>query len=139
MTQEAEAVPDATTGSVRIDSGRNGSGAVMSRTTNAAHRSAARPSGARTEAEPQAWPCPPQVSAKRKAIAPATISPAPARSSRCRRSWRGRRRSALPVMYRARPPIGRLIQKMTDQCRCSAKTPPRTGPATLDVVNTAAM
>ena len=58
-----------------------------------------------------------------------TISAAPIRSSRCGRSWRGRRRSARSVIHSAARPSGRLIQKIRDQCSCWANTPPRTGPS----------
>ena len=34
-------------------------------------------------------------------------------------------------------PSGRLIQKISDQSRCSVKKPPSTGPPIDDVANTA--
>ena len=42
-------------------------------------------------------------------------------------------------MAKAKSPSGRLIQKISDQCRCSAKKPPSTGPAMLEVDGHAAM
>jgi hypothetical protein len=41
-------------------------------------------------------------------------------------------------MASASAPSGKLIQKISDQCRCSAKNPPTTGPTMLDVMKTAA-
>jgi hypothetical protein len=58
-----------------------------------------------------------------------TISTAPRRSSLGGRSWRGSDLSARPEIANAGSPSGRLIQKMSDPCKCSANTPPGTGPA----------
>ena len=41
--------------------------------------------------------------------------------------------------HSAAAPSGRLIQKIIDQCRCCANTPPRIGPATLEATNTDAI
>ena len=67
-----------------------------------------------------------------------TIRTAPRTSRDCGRSWRGRRRRTLFVIRKAAAPSGRLIQKIIDQCRCSAKKPPSTGPAMLASTNTLA-
>jgi hypothetical protein len=63
-----------------------------------------------------------------------TISATPEMSKRCGRSWRGRRRNSEVAMANAASPMGMLIQKMTDQCRCSAIKPPSRGPQPPAVV-----
>ena len=64
----------------------------------------------------------------------AMISAAPRKSSLCGRSCRGRRRSSVSVSTIASRPSGMFIQKITDQCRYSAMTPPSAGPQAPAVV-----
>jgi hypothetical protein len=40
----------------------------------------------------------------------------------------------MVVIAKAASPIGMLIQKITDQCRCSAMSPPSSGPEPPAVV-----
>lgn len=65
------------------------------------------------------------------------ISSAPPIQSTLRRRWNT---GILPILgsssASAMTPSGTLIQKIIDQCRCSANTPPSTGPATPAAVHT---
>ena len=81
---------------------------------------------------------PPQLRASRSETVAATRSAAPRTSISWGRSKRGSFLRVRFEMASAASPSGRLIQKITDQCRCSAKNPPSTGPRRLEVMNTLA-
>lgn len=114
-----------------------GSGAVESRRTKSANSTIAAAASPRICGEAHGYRTPPQFSASRSAIVAAIIRAAPSRSSLWRRSWRGSSFSARLEITKAARPSGTLIQKMKLQCRCSANTPPSTGPAIDAIAKTA--
>ncbi len=123
-----------TIGLVRMEIGMSGSGAVARRMTKKAPIASAKVNSARTGNEVQAKRTPPMLSASMNDTLATTISIAPAMSRRCGRSYLGSRRNKVVVITSAARPIGRFIQKMTDQCRCSAMNPPSAGPQPPAVV-----
>ena len=89
-------------------------------------------------AESQAHALPPSMSASRRAAEPLVSSRPPGQSMRCaRRSTRSWNR--VTSSHAAAPPIGRFTQKIHDQSRYSANTPPSVGPMTDALAQTAAM
>ena len=79
---------------------------------------------------------PPQVSTSMNTTA-AAISSTPPSQSTLRLRWNT---GILPIFGSSSAsdpsPSGTLIQKIIDQCRCSANTPPITGPAIPAVIQT---
>ena len=69
-------------------------------------------------------------------MAAAIISAAPVRSILWARSWTGTSFSCRLDNSAAAKASGTLSQKITDQCRCSAMTPPSTGPAAPATIQT---
>ena len=84
-------MPTRITGLRSTASGRNGSSARRSHHTKASESASESASSATIVGESHGTRVPPEVSASRNTVAPATISTAPMRSSRCGRSWRGSR------------------------------------------------
>ena len=60
---------------------------------------------------------------------------APTKSSRCGRSWRGKRRSMVSARTTASTQSGKFHKKITYQCRWSEIQPPSAGPQPPAVVN----
>ena len=127
MAQAPASAAQRTTGLPRTVSGRNGSLARISRQPNSTHSTTDPTSRPIIGSEIQSKRRPPQESASSMATAALIIRPAPSKSSVCLRGRKGTRLSTLAVMPSAAKPIGRLIQKISDQSRCSVRSRPAPG------------
>src|SRR6266851_4694007 len=115
MTNELAAVPIYMIGSAITESGKNGSGAWVSRHPNASDKRPEAATRAIMGRDSHGYREPPQVSASNSGTAAAIIRPAPRIASLGRRSWRGSRLSRVYVIMAAASASGRLIQKISDQ------------------------
>src|ERR1700761_7192247 len=128
MAQPPDAIPNGTMLPLNNLSGRNGSSAARAGQTKASASATEAPSIATMVGESQEKRLPPQVSTSMNTTAEAISSTPPAQST-LRLRWNT---GILPILgsisANAPRPSGTLIQNTIDQCRCSANTPPSTGP-----------
>ncbi len=128
-------VPVRTTWLDSIFSGRNGSGAVRSRTTNSAQSAADNTDSPMIGADSQGKRTPPEVSASSSDTAAAIINTLPRMSSLCGRATLGNVLSTALAISKASRPSGMLIQKITVQWEYSDRKPPSTGPEIAAVIH----